>query len=118
KTLRPVRNFVTVTDQIIREPKREDWLIYRGNYQGWGYSPLDRSKKTNVENLQLVWSRAMEPGTNQVTPLVYNGVMYLGNPGDVIQAIDAANGDLIWQYRHELPPATSFPANHGQRKRS
>ena len=60
----------------------------------------------------------MEPGINQITPLVYNGVMYLGNPGDVIQAIDAANGDLIWQYRHEQPPATSFPANHGQRKRS
>jgi len=45
-------------------------------------------------------------------------VMYLGNPGDVIQAIDATNGDLIWQYRHEQPPAASFPANHGQRKRS
>jgi alcohol dehydrogenase (cytochrome c) len=77
KTVRPVRNFVTVTDQVIREPKRDDWLIYRGNYQGWGYSALDKINKTNVENLQLVWSRAMEPGTNQASPLVYNGVMYL-----------------------------------------
>src|SRR4029453_5296360 len=118
KTLRPVRNFVTVTDQIIREPKREDWLIYRGNYQGWGYSPLDRINKTNVENLQLVWSRAMEPGTNQATPLVYNGVMYLGNPGDVIQAIDVATGDLMWEYRHPLPELTSMRNPLGQRKRA
>ena len=118
KTLRPVRNFVTVTDQIIREPKREDWLIYRGNYQGWGYSPLDRINKTNVENLQLVWSRAMEPGTNQATPLVYNGVMYLGNPGDVIQAIDVATGDLMWEYRHQLPELTSMRNPLGQRKRA
>ena len=59
---RTVPNFVTVTDQIIRTPKPEDWLIHRGNYQSWGYSPLDQINKANVKNLQLVWSRAMEPG--------------------------------------------------------
>jgi alcohol dehydrogenase (cytochrome c) len=115
---RTVPNFVTLTDQLLRTPKPEDWVIHRGNYQSWGYSPLDQINKSNVKNLQLVWSRAMEPGINQMTPLVYNGVMYLGNPGDVIQAIDAASGDLIWQYRQEQPPAASFPANYGQRKRS
>jgi alcohol dehydrogenase (cytochrome c) len=118
RTPRTVPNFVTLTDQMLRTPKPEDWLIHRGNYQSWGYSPLDQINKSNVKNLQLVWSRAMEPGINQMTPLVYNGVMYLGNPGDVIQAIDAASGDLIWQYRQEQPPAASFPANYGQRKRS
>jgi len=95
-TVRVVPNFLTVTDQMIRTPKPENWLIHRGNYQAWGYSPLDQINKTNVKNLQLVWSRAMEAGANEATPLVYNGVMYLGNPGDVIQAIDAATGDLMW----------------------
>jgi alcohol dehydrogenase (cytochrome c) len=118
RTLRPVSNFVTVTDQIIRAPKPEDWLVYRGNYQAWAYSPLDQMNKSNVKNLQLVWARAMEPGINQATPLVYNGVMYLGNPGDVIQAMDAASGDLLWEYRHPLPALTSFRDNLGQRKRS
>jgi alcohol dehydrogenase (cytochrome c) len=102
----------------MRAPKPEDWLIYRGNYQAWGYSPLDQLNKSNVKNLQLVWARGMEPGINQATPLVYNGVMFLGNPGDVIQAIDAATGDLLWEYRHPLPPLTSFHSTHGQRKRS
>ena len=115
---RTVSNFVTVTDQIMRTPKAEDWLMHRGNYQAWGYSSLDQINKTNVKSLQLVWSRAMEPGINQATPLVYNGVMYLGHPGDVIQAIDAATGDLIWGYKHSLPPAASFRNNLGQRKRS
>jgi alcohol dehydrogenase (cytochrome c) len=118
KTLRPVTNFVSVTDQIIKAPKPENWQLYRGNYQGWGHSPLDQINKGNVKNLQLVWSRAMEQGINQATPLVYDGVMYLGHPGDVIQAIDAATGDLMWEYRHPLPPATSFRSNHGQRKRA
>jgi alcohol dehydrogenase (cytochrome c) len=118
KTVRVVPNFVTVTDQVMRTPKPEDWLIHRGNYQAWGYSSLDRINKTNVKNLQLVWSRAMEPGGNEATPLVYNGVMYLGNPGDVIQAIDAVTGDLLWEYRHPLPPIASFHNGLGQRKRS
>jgi alcohol dehydrogenase (cytochrome c) len=118
KTLRPVPNFVTVTDQMLQAPRPENWLIHRGNYQAWGYSPLDQITKVNVKTLQLVWARAMEPGTNEATPLVYNGVMYIGNPGDVIQAIDASTGDLMWEYRHPLPPATSLRNGLGQRKRS
>src|SRR6266704_1803471 len=117
-TPRTVPNFVPVTDQMMRAPKPEDWMMHRGNYQAWGYSPLDQINKTNVKGLQLVWARVMEPGINEMTPLVYNGVMYLGNPGDVIQAIDATNGDLIWEYRHPLPAMTSFRSNHGQRKRA
>jgi alcohol dehydrogenase (cytochrome c) len=118
KTLRAVSNFVPATDQTMRSPKPEDWMVHRGNYQAWGYSPLDKINKANVKTLQLVWSRAMEPGINQASPLVYNGVMYIGNPGDVIQAIDAATGDLMWEYRHPLPPAEKFRNNIGQRKRS
>jgi alcohol dehydrogenase (cytochrome c) len=118
RTLRTVPNFVGVTDQTLRAPKPEDWLTYRGNYQSWGYSPLAQINKTNVKTLQLVWARAMEPGINQATPLVYNGVMFLGNPNDVIQAIDAANGDLLWEYRHPLPPTEKLIGNLGQRKRS
>ena len=105
------KNFVPVTDQILRAPKPEDWLMLRGNYQGWGYSPLDQVNKTNVKNLQLVWARVMEPGINEAAPIVYNGVMYLGNPADVIQAIDAVNGDLLWEFRHPNPTtASSSPA--------
>jgi alcohol dehydrogenase (cytochrome c) len=117
-TMRTVSNFVTVTDEIMRAPKPEDWMMHRRNYQGWGYSPLEQINKGNVKSLQLVWARVMEPGINEMTPLVYNGVMYLGNPGDVVQAIDATNGDLLWEYRHPLPATTSFRSNHGQRKRS
>jgi alcohol dehydrogenase (cytochrome c) len=117
RTLQPVKNFVTVTDQTIRAPKAEDWVFYRGNYQAWGWSALDQISTRNVKGLQLVWSRAMSPGINQATPLVYNGVMYLGNPGDVIQAIDAVTGDLMWEYRHPLE-TTDMRNQLGQRKRA
>jgi len=118
RTLRPVKTFVTVTDQTIKAPKADDWVFYRGNYQAWGFSALDQINKRTVRNLQLVWSRAMQPGVNQATPLVYGGVMYLGNPGDVIQAIDAATGDLMWEYRHPLPDLATMRNQLGQRKRA
>src|SRR6266478_4161934 len=117
-TPRTVQGFVPLTDQTLRNPKPEDWLMLRGNYQGWGYSTLDQINKTNVKNLQLVWARVMEPGINEATPIVYNGVMYLGNSNDVVQAIDATNGDLLWEYRHPLPEASAFHGMLGQRKRS
>src|SRR5262245_29166163 len=84
-----VLHFVPLTEEAARSPKHSVWVMHRGNYEAWGYSPHDQINKTNVKNLQLVWSRAMEAGTNESTPLVYNGVMYIGHPGDTIQAIDA-----------------------------
>jgi len=115
----PIPNWAPVTDEQLRHPDPADWIMMRGNYEGYGYSPLKQVDKTNIKNLQLVWSRGMEPGINQNTPIIHNGVMFLGNPNDVIQAIDAASGDLLWQYRRNLPDLTRIPSGHwGQRKRS
>jgi alcohol dehydrogenase (cytochrome c) len=113
-----VPNFVPVTDAEMRAPKPEDWLMFRGNYQGWAYSPLNQIDKGNVKNLTLVWSRAMAPGGNQATPLIRDGIMYLANSGDVIQALDAATGDRIWEYRHPLPDLATLHNAQGQKKRS
>jgi alcohol dehydrogenase (cytochrome c) len=115
----PLQSYVPVTDAALRSPDAADWIMMRGNYQGWGFSTLDQINKTNVKSLQLVWARTMESGINEATPIVYKGVMFLGNPNDVIQAIDAASGDLLWQYRRNLPPDSAFRQNFwGQRKRS
>jgi alcohol dehydrogenase (cytochrome c) len=57
-------------------------------------------------------------GINESAPITYNGIMYLGNPADVIQAIDAVSGDLIWEYRRTLPDPAELHSLWGQRKRS
>ena len=72
------------------------------------YSPLTQIDRANVGTLQLIWARAMEPGINQSAPLVHDGVMFVPNPFDVIQALDASNGDLIWEHRRELPEMESI----------
>src|SRR5579872_2810211 len=63
-TLHAIQNYVPVTDAILRNPDPSDWIMMRGNYQGWGFSKLNQVNKSNVKNLQLVWSRLMEPGIN------------------------------------------------------
>src|SRR5215475_5663684 len=95
-----VPNFKPVTEAMLRNPAPGDWLNWRRTDNAWGYSPLDQINRRNVQQLQLAWSWAMEnTGAQEATPLVYNGVMYLPNPGGVIQALDGATGDLIWEYR-------------------
>ena len=99
----PGRDFVPVTDAMLQEPDSADWLMWRRTLDSWGYSPLDAIDRENVNELRMVWSRALTRGRQQGTPLVYDGVMYMPNPRDVIQAIDAVTGDLIWEHRRERP---------------
>ena len=95
-----VKEFRPVTETMLRNPAPGDWLNWRRTDNAWGYSPLDQINRQNVTQLQLAWSWAMnDTGANEATPLVYDGIMYLPNPRGVIQALDAATGDLIWQYR-------------------
>ena len=98
------RAFEPVTDAMLQDPSPDDWLMWRRTLDSWGYSPLDQIDRDTVGDLRLVWSRALNsPGRQQGTPLLHDGVMYMPNPNDVIQAIDAATGDLIWEYRRPLP---------------
>jgi alcohol dehydrogenase (cytochrome c) len=101
-----VRDFKPVTESMLRNPTAGDWLNWRRTDNAWGYSPLEQINKRNVQQLQLVWSWAMDnTGAQEATPLVYNGVMYLPNPAGVIQALDGATGDLIWEYRPDEKPS-------------
>jgi alcohol dehydrogenase (cytochrome c) len=98
---RTERNFVPVTDAMLQNPDDEDWLAWRRTLNGWGYSPLDEINRRNVDELELVWSAELGPGTQEPTPLVYDGVMYLPDPGDKITAFDANSGLVLWEYQRE-----------------
>jgi alcohol dehydrogenase (cytochrome c) len=86
---------------MLQDPDAADWPMWRRTLDGWGYSPLDKINNGNVAGLERVWSYALGPGTQEATPLVVNGRMYVPNPGDYIQAFDAATGTLLWEYRRE-----------------
>ena len=99
----PTADFVPVTDAMLQAPAPGDWLTWRRTLDGWGYSPLDQIDRGNVGDLRMVWSRALAPGRQEGTPLAYRGVLYMPQASDVIEAIDAVTGDLVWRHRRDLP---------------
>ena len=92
-----IENFTPVTDAMLENPDPADWPMHRRNYYGHSFSPLDQMTTENAGNLTLEWVWNMHEGDSEPAPLVYDGIMYLINPGNVIQALDAATGDLIWE---------------------
>jgi alcohol dehydrogenase (cytochrome c) len=97
------RNITPVTDAMLRNPPPGDWLMWRRTYNAWGYSPLEQINKTNVKNLKPVWSWSLTNGATETTPIVHDGVLFIYNYADKTQALDAATGDLIWEYKRDLP---------------
>jgi alcohol dehydrogenase (cytochrome c) len=95
-----VKDYVPVTAEMLKNPPPEDWLIFGRNYQRHSYSPLNQITRDNVKNLQLKWTWSInDSGANQTTPIVHNGIIYLASPSNIVQALDAKTGDLIWETR-------------------
>ena len=94
-------DFQNVSLEELANPPAEDWLMWRRTANHWGYSPLNQINKNNVASLRLAWAWTMEPGLQETTPLVRNGVMFLPQACDFIEAVDARDGTLLWEYRRE-----------------
>jgi alcohol dehydrogenase (cytochrome c) len=92
-----------VTDAMLSKPAGDDWPLRRGNFGAWGYSTLDQVNAQNAARLRLAWAWNMEPGYQEEAPLAHDGVLFLANPKNVVQALDGHSGDLLWEYRRELP---------------
>ncbi len=105
-----------VTEAMLRKPADGDWLHWRRTDDGFGFSPLQQIDVNNAKRLQLAWSLSLPAGTNQITPLVHDGVMFV-NSNATVQALDAANGDLLWKFTRTAGavtpagPPTTQPRN-------
>src|SRR5262245_23305283 len=81
-----VKNYVPVTDEMLRSQDPGDWLMARRNYSGWSHSPLTQITRDNARELQLVWVSPMNEGQgNEPSPVVHNGVIYLNNTTNIVQ---------------------------------
>jgi PQQ-dependent dehydrogenase (methanol/ethanol family) len=97
-----VQGFVPVTQQMLENPSPDDWLMFSRTYDAQRFSPLKQITKQNVSQLKMSWTRGLGPGQTEAIPLVHNGVMYLMEPGAIVQALNATNGDLLWEYKRPV----------------
>jgi alcohol dehydrogenase (cytochrome c) len=93
-----------VSAAMLQNPPDSDWLIWRRTYQAQGFSRLRQIDKANVATLRPVWSWNLPASQNEMTPLVHDGVMFVQS-ANVVQALDAATGEQLWQYTRPLPAA-------------
>jgi alcohol dehydrogenase (cytochrome c) len=107
-SMRRVDPFRPVSTEELNRPDAADWLNWRRTPDGHGHSPLTKITRDNVSRLSMSWSMAMHEGSNQPTPLVRDGVMFLTHAHNKIQAIEAGTGELIWEYQYAFPPASKM----------
>jgi alcohol dehydrogenase (cytochrome c) len=96
-------DFKPVTQDMLINPPAADWLQISRTYDEQRYSPLHQINKRNVAQLRMIFSRGLPPGTQESTPIVHDGVMYMIEPGANLLAIDATTGDEIWEYKRDYP---------------
>lgn len=111
-----VQDYKPVSDERLANPEPENWLQYRGNYAGWGYSPLDKITPENVGRLVPAWtlSTGVMDG-HQSPPIVNDGVMFISTPQAQVLAVDGRDGTVLWRYQKDLPPELFqlHPTNRG-----
>ena len=98
----PGRNLVPLTEDNLKNPSPNDWLMYNRTYEAHRFSPLQQIDKSNVGQLTLAWSVTQGAGTQEGIPLIHDGVMYVQAPGAIVQALDATNGQVIWEYKRDM----------------
>lgn len=96
--------YSVVTDARLTNPEPGNWLSWRGNYEGWGHSPLNQINADNVKDLVPVWSYStgVTEG-HQSPPMVNDGMMFVSTPQNQVIAFEAATGKELWRYMRELP---------------
>src|SRR5512145_1640443 len=88
---------------LANESNTEDWLAFGRTHSEQRFSPLAQIDATNVAGLRVDWYRDLPEDTGLVaTPLVAHGVLYFVGSRNVVRAVSAASGELLWQYDPKL----------------
>src|SRR4051812_48861744 len=85
-----------------KEP--QNWLTYSGDYTGHRHSLLTQINAGNVKRLKVAWTHhTASLDLDETTPLVVDGQMFLTEPPNVVKALDARTGTMLWRYERKIP---------------
>lgn len=87
-----------VTAAMLQDPPVDDWLLPARTRDSNNFSPLTGINRQNAAKLAVAWRAPLQGGPSMPIPLVHDGVMYLQTTPDVVLALNAANGELLWRH--------------------
>lgn len=80
-----------------------DWLAYGRTHDEQRFSPLNDINADNVSKLGVEWFMDLPNDVGLVsTPLVIDGIMYFTGTMNIVRAVDARTGKLIWEHDPEV----------------
>ena len=82
-------------------PSSANWTLHNLDLAGTRYSTLDQINTRNVKTLVPRWLfqyGVIDGVSNQTTPVVVDGTMYVTDPRGSVYALDAADGRFLWSY--------------------
>lgn len=102
-----------VDDAALRTAAKtgEEWLTYGLTPGETRFSALSQINTSNVSRLGLAWSYDVGAGggTQESTPLVWNGAIYSITNWSIVFAVDARTGKEKWRWDPEVNRTTVQP---------
>lgn len=88
---------------ISNEEQVSDWLAYGRTHNERRFGPLDDINVSNVKNLKVDWYMDLPNDVGLVsTPLVVDGILYFTGTMNIVRAVDAVSGELLWTFDPEV----------------
>ena len=107
-TLAATQGDVTNERVLAEAGTGENWFLKGGSFRGDHYSPLEQVNEDTVINLGLAWSTELPiPDGTPTTPIIVDGVIYLGGAYSKVVAIDAGSGKIKWTFDADMQSAFS-----------
>ncbi len=89
--------------RIADESNTSEWLAYGRTHSEQRFSPITDLDTTNVKDLTVDWYLDLPNDVALVsTPLVVDGILYFTGTMNRIRAVDATNGNMLWQFDPEV----------------
>jgi quinohemoprotein ethanol dehydrogenase len=86
---------------LLAQGRRVDWPLHNLDLAGTRYSTMDQITRSNVKALTPRWlfqHGVIDGVSNQTTPAVVDGIMYVTDSRGSVYAVNAADGHLLWSY--------------------
>jgi PQQ-dependent dehydrogenase (methanol/ethanol family) len=112
-------NLVPVTQSMLdaSEGDKNHWLHSNMGYSNSRYHLADQINTGNVAKLKPAFVFQTEVReSNETSPIVVNGVMFITTSFNHVYAVDATTGQEFWHYKHKMGPVATYccgPNNRG-----